>query len=82
MFPYNLQNYIPNPYHPRQSLPVNNDIPEKIINALIDAGASHLSKDGKTAYRLRFGLLEYATDNFESWWVTDMTEIPEETVKL
>ena len=55
--------------------------------ARLDALATRISKDGKRAYRLRMGNIEYCdwneeTHAFGSWWIFNETDFPQDTVVL
>lgn len=68
----------------KPATPERPDIPAHVKRAAIEAGASHLSADGKTAYRLRFGKVDetYLKSGFDSWWVTSREGLPDGAVKL
>ena len=81
--PYNLQNYTPNPQHPRQSRPDPGEVPEWIYTAATDVHASHLSKDGTRAYTSRYGqILEAKLDgrDFGAW--LPVAALPADAVEL
>lgn len=81
-----VYNHVPNPHHPRYQQPQPaNEVPLSTFKAAIDAGATHLSADGSTAYRNDRGNFEIAfwdreLKKFDSWWAYD--EIPEDAVKV
>lgn len=73
--------YIPNPHRP--PAPVAPKLPEPEIPASVKAlavrtGASHISADGKTGYRVRMGKVEHIhlDSLFPTWWVDNEAELP------
>jgi hypothetical protein len=60
------------------------EIPAHVKQAAKLCGASHLSADGKTGYRIRMGNLEYIRldSSFPTWWETAEIELPAGAIKL
>lgn len=80
---YTFPNY--NPHHPRMQPPVAEPaIPASVKQAANNIQATHLSKDGKIAYQLRFGKVRWAEwlGNEYGSWFPFSEELPEGAVKL
>lgn len=76
-----------NPHHPRYrpATPVGvcppvaePEIPESVKAKAIETGASHISSDGKTGYRLRMGKVEHIHFDslYPTWWGSDDEVMP------
>lgn len=63
------------------------DVPLSQFKAAQDAGATHLSGDGKTAYMLRMGRVCWAdwseeSGTFGGWWESQAEQVPAGAVVL
>lgn len=80
-------NYNPfGPYAP-QPTPTAPDVPLQQFHAAQQAGATHLSGDGKTAYMTRMGRVCWADWSHEAgafgmWWESQADEMPADAVVL
>jgi hypothetical protein len=62
-------------------------VPLAVFHAARNAGAMCLSADGRTAYRMRMGVIEKAfwdeeVGRFDSWWATELEGWPGEAVRM
>lgn len=77
---------VPNPHHPRYVPPVAEpEIPASVKAKAVEAGASHLSADGLTAYKWLFGKVykaDWLRDAFGVWWATGEETMPSGVVEL
>lgn len=81
-----------NPYGPPRppTPPVAGEAPDvsiTVFKAAKDAGASHLSMDGKTIYVIRMGKVCWAdwseeAGAFSSWWATEAAEMPPDAAAM
>lgn len=81
MYPYG----VPVPYYPGGKQPEPPPIPEQRKALARAAGATHLSRDGQTAYVRRMGCLDRADwlgNEFGSWWSSTAANIPEGAIEL
>jgi len=86
--PYTIP-YYPNPHHPsHQPTSPASDVGLANFKAAQDAGAGHLSVDGKRAYRTRYGVTfeagwQAGTGSFSAWWpLAEGEGVPEGAVKV
>lgn len=79
---YTFPNY--NPHHPRMQPSAEPEIPDDVKARAIEAGASHIDRDGKTGYRVRMGRLEHIhlDSLFPSWWWDDGAELPSGVIEV